>query len=368
MKTIRLFSSQGYLLILLGHLHCVAVPTLKLKSKISDKMPARRAAAAAGVAKAKAFKRPSPKQMSRLWAEAKSNDKYGVIATSPANNNLSPNNQDIRRYHFVDLYRNDGHCPVHPSIVEVYIQFICEYVNRFNKRNAAGQVPVCAVKDGSFFKKFHDAFLGQSDTSAGSVQLTQNGLGPANFLQLRHLFLPDRSFTGHMALIVISPEARTVDYLDSAIPRSDEKMGVVLRLISDHLGDLFVPHEWKVRQGYSPLQYRQRDCAIYTALNAMFIAFGYPTEYTRSDMLNRRYRMAVDLLNGSRGMFYMPTPGEAIAEADEPSFYELTDYWTGDKASDRSRGFESLTEIMFFFLPEDVKAKARAGRYREEAE
>jgi hypothetical protein len=134
-------------------------------------------------------------------------------------------------------------------------------------------------------------------------------------------------------------------------------MGVVFRMLSDHLGDLFLPHEWKVRQGYCPHQYHQRDCAIYTALNAMFIAFGYPIEYTRSDMLNRRYRMAADLLNGSNDMFYTPTPGVAVPKVEEQSFYELTDYWTGDKAGDRSRGFQSLNETMLFFLPEEVKER-----------
>jgi hypothetical protein len=305
--------------------------------------------------------------MRRLYAylQLKKSHPDGTVTTSPANNNLDPNDQKLYVGLFADIYANGGSSGLNPQVDEVYISFVCEYVNRANNRNLPGQIPVCALKDGSFFKYYYYCYETGHTIQHASVELCRDGLEPENFLQVRHLFLLDRSNCGHMALIVISPEARTVDYLDSAQTRADAKMGVVLKLISDHLGSLFKPCEWKVRQGYSPQQYNQGDCAIYTALNAMLIAFGYPIEYTRTDMLNRRYRMATELLNGGNGVFYTKKEedGDSVPKNQEEFYYELTDYWTGPKASCRSRGFHSLNGTILSFLPQEVQAYARAGKY-----
>lgn len=321
----------------------------------------RRAAAAAGIAKRKAFTRPSMACMNLLWQKLRSDNMRGVITTSPANNNLNPNNTELSWRCFIDLYRESGRHGINHSNVEVYIQFVCEFVNRVNNRNAFGQIPICAVKEASFFTNYFQSFLMGRNTHATSEQLTDDGLGPANFLQLRHLFIPDRTTKGHMALIVISPVVRTVDYLDSCIVRNDQKMGIVFSMLSEHLGDLFFPYEWKVRQGRCPSQGNTPDCAIYTATNAIFIAFGYPINYAGCNMLNRRYTMASELLNGKNGMFHHPAPGAPIVLEQVQFHYELTDYWAGSRANDRSRGFQSLNQTMLDVLPEEVRA--RRGMY-----
>jgi len=178
---------------------------------LKDKMRPRRATAAAAIGKSKMFKKPSRAQMALLWDEL-SKPSSEIITTSPSNNNLTPNNQILLREHFLDLYRRKELSGVTSFPVEVYIQFICEYVNKIHRRNREGQIPVCAVKEGSFYKGLVKAFLyGQHDGEAFSEQLSHEGLDPFSFLQVRHLFLLDRSITGHMALIVISPQSRTVE-------------------------------------------------------------------------------------------------------------------------------------------------------------
>ena len=83
-------------------------------------MRPRRAAAAVGIAKTKAYKRSSQAQMNRLWAELRSKDPCGVITTSPANN-LSSNNQQLLRRHFTDIYGAQGWKGINRNVTEVYI-------------------------------------------------------------------------------------------------------------------------------------------------------------------------------------------------------------------------------------------------------
>lgn len=120
-----------------------------------------------------------------------------------------------------------------------------------------------------------------------------------------------------------------------------------------------------VKEGYWPQQYYRRDCAIYTATNAMLIAFGYPIEYPQSDLVNLRYRMAADLLNGVNGIFYTSKPSEAIPKNREQFHYEPTDYWMGDKASSRSRTFKSLNKDMLYFFPDEMQARYRADKWKQ---
>jgi hypothetical protein len=78
-------------------------------------------------------------------------------------------------------------------------------------------------------------------------------------------------------------------------------------------------------------------------------------------MLNRRYRIAADLLNGANSMFYSAAARTAIPAAQEQDHYELTDYWAGNRAGNRTRGFQSLNKTMLMYLPAAVQARARAG-------
>ena len=244
----------------------------------------------------------------------------------------------------------------------VYIQFVCEFVNKIHNRNRAGQIPVCAYEEANFFKKYYENFCLGRNTEATFKDLNENGLGKENFFKVRHLFLADRSRAGHIALIVISPQARLVDYLDSGIERHDSKMGVVFHLLAEHLGEDFKPFEWRVRQGHSPHQGDTDDCAVYVMTNAMFIALGYPIDYVGGCMLRRRQRIAIDLLNSASGsIFYNKVPGVPVPAGLEDFHYETADYWAGSQASHRDKGFESLNEVMLSIL--DEKVSARRGKY-----
>ena len=129
-------------------------------------MRPRRALATEGITKAKMFRRPSPAEMQRLWAELKSKDLNGIITKNPANKNLVPNNQDLIRGNFLTIYQQRGKSAVSASNIEVYVQFICEYVNKIHYRNSAGQIPVCTVKKWSFFSKFYTSYYAYNEEKA----------------------------------------------------------------------------------------------------------------------------------------------------------------------------------------------------------
>lgn len=171
----------------------------------------------------------------------------GVITTSPANNNLQPNNHDLSHGHFIDICGVEKYTDFTTTMWKsTYSSFVSMStdlstgmaLDRFHS----------AVKEGSFFRTFYQAYLDGENGDAAHTQPIQDWLCPNNFLQVRH-FLHERSENGHMALIVISPQGWTVDCLDSAIRRLDEKKGVFIRLIAGHPGGQFLPHEWMVRQG-----------------------------------------------------------------------------------------------------------------------
>lgn len=60
----------------------------------------------------------------------------------------------------------------------------------------------------------------------------------------------------HAGLVVISPRARTVDFLDSLsdITARPEVVGNIFRFLSHHLGRDFLPSQWRMREGASAQQ------------------------------------------------------------------------------------------------------------------
>lgn len=61
---------------------------------------------------------------------------------------------------------------------------------------------------------------------------------------------------GHVGLVVISPRAKTVDFLDSLskLTARPEVVGNMFRLLARHLGRDFIPSEWRMREGASAQQ------------------------------------------------------------------------------------------------------------------
>jgi hypothetical protein len=168
---------------------------------------------------------------------------------------------------------------------------------------------------------------GSRNTDAWTDDLDGNNLSADNFFQVRHIFRLDSSYPGHVALIIISPLAKTVDYLNSSTARDGDKMGVVFNLLLSHLGEASLPYEWRVRQGHEPVQGKaSADCEIYAMTNAMFIAFGYEVDYGDKDMRVRRHVIANDLHNGPATVFYQPAAGVPIPDVMQQYFYPLSEY------------------------------------------
>lgn len=64
----------------------------------------------------------------------------------------------------------------------------------------------------------------------------------------------------------------------------------------------FRPSEWKVNTGVGSQQGRNTsDCTVFVMSNAMAVAFGSSQEFEGCDMMNRRWRIAGEMLYGFAG-------------------------------------------------------------------
>jgi hypothetical protein len=150
-------------------------------------------------------------------------------------------------------------------------------------------------------------------------------LSRQQFWKLRYFFIPvsfvpEYQIDAHVAACVISPEAKTVDYVCSGgdtglpdSPRSDGAMCLqkiftwLAEFIGNEEGSAFIPSEWKLRTRAGRLQNLWRgDCGVYTVTHIMALAFGYgfkeeqgafPKEH-QARIIKRRKRYVQDLMFG----------------------------------------------------------------------
>jgi hypothetical protein len=101
-------------------------------------------------------------------------------------------------------------------------------------------------------------------------------------------------------VVVISPTARTIGYLDSGRldPESDI-LGDFFHLTALHLGRGFDARDWRMRLQRSIKKAPgAKDWGIFLEANCMSIAFGYTLNHAGRNNLNRRRRMTSEVLNG----------------------------------------------------------------------
>ncbi|KAJ8070720.1 hypothetical protein OCU04_001091 [Sclerotinia nivalis] len=206
------------------------------------------------------------------------------------------------------------------------VEFICDYANRWHSalssedidgvtpnRHLPGTVPMFAYLPSHFEKTM------KKGTKHAVAELTKK-FSREEFWQLRYLFIIVQSGTdrvdqfGHVAVCVISPEAKTIDYLcssdDDGLIRGEgaECVETFISLLTQYLGhqaplaQRFNPCDWRLRTGRSEVQHKDKpDCGMYMICNIMCLAFGWDLSYGRRgghEMANRRIRLVADLLNG----------------------------------------------------------------------
>lgn len=238
---------------------------------------------------------------------------------------------------------------VREKVMSAHLALICDYANRWHaKASSTGRLFTTLGNSGRpLFKavpmdmsSFMQSADGPTGTSAQYYAPT-----PAQFWMLRYLFLPlsisyqaGGKTHNHSALVAISPETRTLEYMDSLLDTSIESMNpgkyamlqnirLIIQWMAYFLGDAsptlprFVPSEWKVRfhRGHQQAA-GSVDCALFTLSHAQWMAFGYqlelnekqswPEDYTKS-MISRRFRLSHDLLEGTPPGFTLWSDSDA---------------------------------------------------------
>jgi len=175
---------------------------------------------------------------------------------------------------------------------------ICEYVNKRQKPPCDGPdvAPVCGFLSENFYMQpiITDPASEDYWYPQAIMELNNAGYTPQRFIQVKHIFVPtaiQRPSDGiwHAFLVVISPLARTIDYLDSGNCRPEKDlMGHFFHLLALHLGRAFDPREWRMRLNGSTKQaLKSTDCGIFTGANAAAVALGYHLNFHGRNILNR---------------------------------------------------------------------------------
>ncbi|CZT40018.1 uncharacterized protein RSE6_00080 [Rhynchosporium secalis] len=256
---------------------------------------------------------------------------------------------------------------------ESYLQFICEYANRWHSR-LSGIDHHSAGKDPKFFFfPSHQSFYKNLmiNSAEEMAEETSEHLTRAQFWKLRYLFIlinfvPAEQTDAHVALCAISPEAKTVDYVcsggDTGLPNSPRFAGsncvqYLFAWLSDYLGGTFLPYDWRLRTDAGHVQERSRgDCAIYTVTHAQCLAFGYgisdafPCDHQKK-ILNRRQRYVQDLMYQGFADFELGS--------ENTQYYPLLD--TKPTAL-RNEGFHILPASVLNRLPAEIANKRKCYR------
>lgn len=116
-------------------------------------------------------------------------------------------------------------------------------------------------------------------------------------LKLEAIFIPVcQNF--HWTLIVVSPMAKTIEYLDSLGGSPISFVKNIRAWLQLELGKHYVADEWTVPDTACARQHNSFDCGVFTITNAKCIALGLdPTCYDARDMAVQRRRIAAEIIN-----------------------------------------------------------------------
>lgn len=308
-------------------------------------------------------------------------DKY-VHSHTPGNDtaamNIEPNNNLLRSravYHIdiksmvASANRDAG---IKAYIIDKYLAMICDYVNRRQvpPRNLAGTMPLVAHLSKTFIM-----ILTQPDRQQWVINavndLANHGYPLQVFRQLRYMFVPivmrTHGTVTHAVLLVISPEAKTMEILDSGSKRNFRYPHYYddwFRLMNLLYGREFIPSEWRVREVHTQSQSTTPFCALYVLCNAMCYAFGYDNmklgdKYNDNLQLLDRPRSRRWLMRRRRWLMMRELmEGRFSTVPNTRFFYPLV-----DKAptNDFKHGWKHLSPAVMRALP--IEARARLRKY-----
>jgi len=255
-----------------------------------------------------------------------------------ASEDLVRGNHRISKHSLAECLRKNGTVDI--SIIEAYLEILCAYHNEKHPV-AKNKLPKYINLGHSFFDKLSQRPSPNNPNRGlkwGSQRLHE--IAPdlekndrrASLMDVEHLLVPvmpkfdsekHPEFTdlNHVALLIVSPRIKLIEYFDSRYENGDKFIYLMLEYLAYEVGGGFKRGEWSHRQNQGPAQqltisigsdedtaksriqfYSGNDGPIHAAIHAWNCLFGlsvYVSHGARfnvhEDILKKRQRMVVDI-------------------------------------------------------------------------
>ncbi|KFY12341.1 hypothetical protein V491_06826 [Pseudogymnoascus sp. VKM F-3775] len=179
------------------------------------------------------------------------------------------------------------------NIINAYVDMVVEHANKKAGRNQRDKTPKVVAQSSFFYKKIRD-----DGPQSVSRWMRRKRAAGKNLLEVETMLIPVNN-SAHWTMIVVSPKARTIEYLDSFGGSKDVFIRNTKAWLAVELGSAWKEDDWRVLDTKSARQYNGYDCGVFAVTNAECVAGGVTTtSYDTDDMTMQRRRIAAVLLNG----------------------------------------------------------------------
>lgn len=190
-----------------------------------------------------------------------------------------------------------GHAAwLNDNIINSYVDMVVEHANKKAGRTQRDKTPKVVAQSSFFYKK-----ISQDGPQSVSRWMRRKRAAGEKLLEVETMLIPVNN-ASHWTMIVVSPKARTIEYLDSFGGSKDVFIRNTKAWLAVELGSLWHEDDWRVLDTKSARQYNGYDCGVFAITNAECVAGGVTTtSYDGDDMFLQRRRIAAVLLNGGFG-------------------------------------------------------------------
>lgn len=255
---------------------------------------ARKAAAAAAHVTKQILIRPLDSEWAdRVQKMMDLRDKDAVVATSM-------DGTELRRHDFGSLLPQEGTSDDASGWLndEIVNAFIAAVVTRKQEhagyKRGANNVPPFEFYNSAWYTSYKKA----GSISAIGRWSKRKGIQGAKLLKAEKIFFPINS-GGHWMLLVVSPKARDIEFVDSMSRNPTGYMKAAREWLAMELGEKYVADEWTETAGRGSKQANSDDCGVFVAMNSLAAGNGYAFgDVTAAKMPDARKMVAAVLING----------------------------------------------------------------------
>ncbi|KAI5305131.1 hypothetical protein KEM56_005215 [Ascosphaera pollenicola] len=186
------------------------------------------------------------------------------------------------------------------EVINAYLALIVDYAN---KRQEGGDADSAAAKK-TGTPKYHAFnsffFTNLRDRGYDSVArwARRAKIGGDALLSVDTVFVPVHNHM-HWTLILIRPQARTIEHFDSLGGPSPHHIQCVQKWLAGELRDKYKPEEWKVLPSVSPQQNNSSDCGVFLLTNAKMKMLEKELDFGPNEIPEIRRRIVAELIHGS---------------------------------------------------------------------